>query len=143
MFVIKPYESIGPIRFGMSKDELVSVVGDPVRTSKNQHGEANLQFAGFSVRLSKDDGGVVEVGVVPETPTVLGDVDVFLSPDSFAKLVKLDGEPWEYVGFVILLNLGMTMTGFHDADESQKAITVFERGRLDHLRSQFNRFPVA
>ncbi|MEZ0604616.1 hypothetical protein ACAX43_21020 [Paraburkholderia sp. IW21] len=143
MFFINPYEAVGPIRFGMTRAELVLVVGDPVRELKNRRAEADLQFPGFSIRLSKGDEKVVEVGITPDTPVMLCDVDVFVSADAFARLVKIDGAPYEYVGFVILLNLGVTMTGFHDADESQKAITVFEKGRWDHLRSQFNRLPIA
>ncbi len=38
---------------------------------------------------------------------------------------------FEDLGFIISPALGMTLTGFHDRDPSQKAITVFERGLWD------------
>lgn len=140
MFEITPYKSVGPIRFGMSAEELVEAVGDPVKITKNRLGELDYKYAGFRVAFSSKDGTVVEVGFVPETEVVVDGVNVFSSPDSFAKLIKKDGEPYEYVGFVILLKLGLTMTGFHDNDESQKAVTVFVKGRWDGVKSQLMRF---
>ncbi|MDR6411294.1 hypothetical protein [Paraburkholderia terricola] len=92
-FFIKSYESVGPIRFGMRQAELLSVVGHPVRELKNRRADTDLQFPGFSVRLSKGDGKVVEVGITPDTPVTLCDVDVFSSSDAFARLAKIDGAP--------------------------------------------------
>lgn len=140
MFEITPYKSVGPIRFGMSADELVGAVGDPVKFTKNGLGELDYKYSGFRVALSSKDNTVVEVGLVPETEVVIDGVKIFSSPDSFTKLVKKDGDPYEYVGFVILLNLGITMTGFHDKDESQKAVGVFAKGRWDGVRLQLKKF---
>src|SRR4026208_732049 len=143
MFEITPYQSIGPIRFGMSADELTAAVGKPVNVSKSRLGEIEFKYPAFRVALSAKDGRVVEVGVVPGTELVLDGIKIFSSPDSFDKLVKKDGDPYEYVGFIIFPNLGITMTGFHDKDESQKAVTVFANGRWDSVKSKFKRYDKA
>jgi len=64
----------------------------------------------------------------------------FATAGPFEKLILKDGSPYEYVGFIIMLQLGMTLTGFHDADESQKAVTVFSPGRWDQLKPQFRSY---
>ena len=55
----------------------------------------------------------------------------------YKELVKEDRDPREYVGFLVLLSRGVTLTGFHD-DSDQKAITVFAQGRWDHLKDKLN-----
>jgi hypothetical protein len=140
MFEIIPYRSIGPIRFGMSADELTAAVGKPVNVSKSRLGETEYKYPGFRVALSAKDGRVVEVGVVPDTELVLDGIKIFSAPDSFDTLVRKDGDPYEYLGFIIFPNLGITMTGFHDKDESQKAVTVFAKGRWDGLKSKLKKY---
>src|SRR5258708_4872101 len=135
MLQIVPYQSVGPIRFGASSDEVTKVLGAPDRIDKNHRGEPDYQYAGFSVRLSAKDLTVVEVGLTPEVDVRLGDVGIFTSPSAFEELIAQDGAPFEYVGFIILLNLGITLTGFHDNDPVQKAVTAFAKGRWDDLRS--------
>ena len=34
----------------------------------------------------------------------------------------------EHVGFWVFLAIGVTSTGYHDGDRSQRAVTVFPRG---------------
>jgi len=46
--------------------------------------------------------------------------------------MKADGSPFEIVGIIVSLNLGISMTGFLQDDEpGQKAIGVFAKGRFD------------
>lgn len=49
-------------------------------------------------------------------------------PDPNPVLLALDPEPLEFVGFWFFLALGVTTTGYHDDDPSQRAVTVFVRG---------------
>ena len=46
-------------------------------------------------------------------------------------------------GFIVLLNLGITLTGFHDDDIYQRAVTVFARGRWDGQLSDLKPFDLA
>lgn len=140
MLEIKSYGSVGSISFGMSVDELVKAVGEPKKITKNRLGEIDYKYDVFRVALSAKDSRVVEVGLLPETEARLNGVDIFSSPDAFASLLKMDGDPYEYVGFIILLNLGITITGFHDNTDAQKAVTVFAKGRWDGKRHQFVKF---
>jgi hypothetical protein len=137
MLLVKPYDSIGSIRLGMSTNELVALLGQPKKIIKNHRQELDYQYVGYSIRVSPDEEKVVEVGVRPEISVELMGIKIFEDPNALEKLVEKDGQPYEFVGFLIFTNLGITVSGFHDKDESQKAITVFQKGRWDHLQSQF------
>jgi hypothetical protein len=140
MLVIIPYEAVGTIHFGMSATEAIQSLGQPKHRAKNRRDEVLYRYADFSVTFSGGDGRVVEVGMTPQADVHLDGVDIFKSPDSFEILVRKDGAPFESLGFIILLNLGITLTGFHDDDPAQKAVTAFKRGRWDHLRDGFKEY---
>lgn len=140
MWEIEPYASVGPIRFGMSGDELVGAVGTPNLIDQNHRGESDYEYSGFSVRLSKSEKKVVEAGVQPRVPVSLSGIEVFSSPTAFDDLIKLDGDPLESLGFIVLMRLGVTLTGFHDNDPDQKALTAFARGRWDEVRSRLRKY---
>lgn len=137
---IEPYEAIGPLRFGMSRDEVVAAIGNPKRVSNNRRGNPVLWYDWLNVIIEPD--GLVEVGFGPEAPVSIGGMNPFSDPDTFINLCKLDGSPHEVLGFIVLQRLGITLTGFHDNDESQKSITAFARGRWDVLNSKMEPFPV-
>jgi hypothetical protein len=140
MFQIIPYHSVGPIRIGATSAELTNALGAPSDIEKNRRNELDYQYAGFGVRLSARDQTVVEVGFTPQVDVRFHEINIFNSSGAFEELIKKDGAPFEHVGFIILLNLGITLTGFHDNDASQKAVTVFAKGRWDGVRSKFKEY---
>jgi len=140
VFSIASYVGPKPLLFGMSAQDAERIVGPPLRVAKNTLGETNAQYKTLSIRYSKADGSLVEAGFVPPANVTLGGLDVFQDSDVFRKIVSQDTSPYEYLGFIILLDLGMTLGGFHDDDPAQCAVTVFVRGRWDHLKSKFKKF---
>jgi hypothetical protein len=141
VITIIPYEAVGQIRFGMSLDDVISMLGRPDITDEDRSGEVMLYFGALNVTITSE--GVAEVGILPQIPVTIGDVSVFSDPEALEKLCRMDGEPKESLGIVILYNLGISMGGFHDFDESQKAVTAFSRGRWDFVRSETRDFRVA
>ncbi len=57
-----------------------------------------------------------------------------------AKIMTADPNPMHYLGFIVFLKVGITLTGFHDEDISQRALTLFERGAWDHRISKMQPF---
>lgn len=137
MWEITPYRSVGPIRFGMSEEELVGAVGPPESVETNHLGEPDHQYPGFAVRFSVPEDVVAEVGIFPEFShaVVLRGLDIFGSPTAFDDLVSIDGSAFDCLGFIVMFKLGVALTGFHDNDQSQRALTVFTSGRFDRFRS--------
>jgi hypothetical protein len=62
MFAINSYKTVGPVQFGMSADELIFVLGQPLAISKNRRDESNYRYDGFNVVLASDTQAVVEEG---------------------------------------------------------------------------------
>jgi hypothetical protein len=44
------------------------------------------------------------------------------------------------LGFIVLLNLGITLTGFHDEATDERAVTVFTRDRWDSIKEKLKPF---
>lgn len=142
MFEIVSYQSAGPLRFGMNPEEVATVVGHPQSISNDPDGELGYEFGKFIARIAPTQG-LVEVGFAPVVPVFLGGLDIFSTPGAFKELVQKDGLPFEFVGFIILLNLGITLTGFHDEEPSDRAVTAFAKGRWDHLRPNFKEYHIS
>jgi hypothetical protein len=138
--IIEPYEAVGPLQFGMSHDAIVATMGEPEWVTKNYHGNPELWYDHMSVVM--EGGCFVEVGFAPDIPVSICGIRPFAEPDAFARLCKLDGSPLEVHGFIIFRELGITLTGFHDNDESQKALTAFARGRWDVFEAEMKPFHI-
>lgn len=136
--IVEPYEAVGPLRFGMSQDEVVAAMGSPQRITKNRSGNAVLWFGEVNAIMEGDH--LAEVGIGPQALVSICGVHPFSDPNALMQLCKLDGDPREVLGSVVLRHIGVTMGGFHDGDDSQKGITVFSRGRWDVLVSQMKPF---
>lgn len=139
-FDIVPYVGAKPLLFGMTQEQVIQLCGHPTHLTPDNLSELNAQYTTFGIRYSKADQRLVEIGFVPEAKVFLNGSNIFGDRQSFSKLLSLDSCPYEYVGFIVLLDLGITLTGFHDDDPSQLAVTAFVRGRWDHLKAKFKKF---
>jgi hypothetical protein len=138
-FTIEPYSGAMPITFEMSPEEVERVVGPADRLGTNSLGEREEGRGPVVIRYSKDDGRVVEIGFVPGARVTLRGHDLFEEQDLLGILARWDAAR-EFVGFLIYLGLGVTVTGFHDGDNAQRAITVFRRGRWDEFSNDLAPF---
>lgn len=142
--VIIPYISVGPIKFGMTADEVVLAIGLPDQVDKNHagarvdfYGPINVGYANTPLPTVNHIGGGKQA-----TSASIRNVPLFLSPPEqvLELLRELDGSPYLYLGFVVFLELGITLTGFHDDDEDQLAFSAFPRGAWDHRIPKMKRF---
>jgi hypothetical protein len=140
--VVEPYESVGALQFGMRQDEIVAAIGEPQRITKNYMGNSQLWYDDNKFNVVVEGDRLAEVVLSPSIEMSIRGINPFTDPTGFASLCRLDGSPCEALGFIVLRNLGIALTGFHDKDESQKALTAFARGRLDIVESQMKPFPV-
>src|SRR5260221_9649143 len=135
-FEIVSYVGAKPLLFGMTEAQAESLVGRPLRTDLNNLDERNAQYKSFSIRYSSQNGALLEVGFSSAAKVMIWGVDLFRDVEAFPKILGGDSCPYGYHGFIVLLDLGITLTGFHDNDMSQRAVTAFARGRWDHLKSK-------
>jgi hypothetical protein len=77
---------------------------------------------------------LVEIGFISNIETLTcNNTALFTNEplDVVRILLAPDKQPYELPGFVVLLNLGITLTGFHDQATDERAVTVFTKGRWD------------
>ena len=91
MIEIHPYESVGPVAFGVSADRVLEAFGEPAATSKDRRGNLVMRFQGLSVTIA--ESGVVEFGLLPESSPRIFGIDIFASPNAFHGLCEKDGSP--------------------------------------------------
>lgn len=126
-----------PLLLGMSRSEAVSVIG--MRPTSDQpclRGEHALRFYPPYVRIVFRDDCSVELSLVPPNKVVFKGRSLFEDNSVWQELVALDGDARETLGFIVLRNLCLTLTGFHDGDHSQLAVTAFEHGRWDQFEGE-------
>ncbi len=140
-FQIEPHVGALPIRFGMSQDDVVRVVGQPAAKRLTPRQERDWDYGVFSVRFDPSGTGVVEVGFLPGAALTLSGIDLFADPGAFARVIALKEEMFEDVGVIVIPSLGLTLKGFHDENDRDKVITVFANGRWDARKSRFKPYP--
>ncbi|MCY0916346.1 hypothetical protein [Massilia antarctica] len=144
---IQSYVGVGKLHFGLSQGEIAQLIGASTRQKKGFSGELTeyRRENGLLTTYDRDTKKLIEIGFsrnILELEYV--NKKLFTDPPFtiFSELIKLDGQPYESLGFIVLLNLGITLTGFHDGDVNQQAVTVFARGRWDDLLNELKPFAI-
>ena len=78
--------------------------------------------------------------MLPRTKAVIAGINVTWDQAFLRKACEKDGSPRDVYGFIVLTKLGIAVTGIHDDDESQLAVTVFEKGAFDSLLKDSSKF---
>lgn len=133
-FRIQPYVGVEDLTFGMTTEEVGAVLGPPVRSLKNRKGGVEEVREGVKVCYSPATQTSTDFVLFPPAQAVYYGVDLLASSDPVSVLIPDDPAPLESMGIVVFLRLGLTVTGFDEPDEADKAVTVFMEGRWDALR---------
>lgn len=143
-FEIFPYVGAGPITFGMSPERVESILGLPELVERNHLNQRVEHRAFMNVGYSNDGGlALNHIGFGRQMIGVrYGDLKIFVDDVDLVvqALCTDDGAPGVYLGFLVLANLGLALTGFHDNDRSQLAITLFPKGAWDNRLSKVRPF---
>ena len=139
---IVTYKSFGSINFGMSENEVIKQLGNPSYTRTNNERELEYHYDDVIVRYDAASRFVREVTLLPKASGEFQINDMVLDwhDDFFKTLCQVDGEPYETYGVIVLFNLGITLTGFHDGDESQKSLSAFSLGDWDMFKGKMKSY---
>jgi hypothetical protein len=138
-YEVLPHVGVGPFRFGMTADEAKGVAGPPKRSLKTPSRELKLNYDDF-VLVFSDAKGLVEATFTPQARLIVGGADLFRDAAPLQHLASLDSSPLESVGILYFPKLGITLSGFHNADP--RTATVMCQGRLDDLLPKFKPFRI-
>jgi hypothetical protein len=139
-FDIEPGVGALPIRFGMHRDQVRRLIGAPEGSTTiwDKSGTADFWLRSC-VNVGYDNNAIVNhVGFCPGEFELWLNASIIWSaeehPDPNPLLLRADPTPGERLGFLVFNRLCVTTTGYHDDDESQRALTVFPPGKWDeHL----------
>ena len=133
-FRVFPYVGVGPIYFGMNRDQLHAILGIPDSSKNSRFGPKVIDYwhsNDITIMFSAVDGTALEIGFgyAQMTAEVEG-IKLFerSGPEVYRDLCLLDGYPREDVGFTVLFKFGITLDGFLISDQEQRVVTVFSRG---------------
>lgn len=133
-FDIQPYTGALPITFGMAREQVHRLLGPP----ESSHPVWDGSGVSEHYNAARYNVGYSNAGVVNHLGFSPGGAELAIQgrpiwtaesqPDPNPLLLTLDPAPLELVGFWFFLAIGVTTTGYHDDDPSQRAVTVFVRG---------------
>ena len=126
--------------------EVVGALGVPASTSKTHLGGRVDFYETINIGYTASVTPVVNHvgGGRDATSAEIVEVKLFAdNPEEVLRQLTLkDGAPKIYMGFVIFLNLGLSLTGFHDDDISQLAFAAFARGTWDARLQKLKPFTI-
>lgn len=134
LFDIQPYAGALPITFGMTREEVHRLLGPPESSHPVWDGSGvSESYNAARHTVCYDNAGAVNhLGFSPGGAglAILGRPiwTVAHQPDPNPVLLALDPAPLEFVGFWFFAVIGVTSTGYHDDDSSQRAVSVCVRG---------------
>ena len=137
---IEPRVGVGEVRFGMTLEEVLAVLGEPEWSGYDSEGDAERRWPNLTVRWGRETETVAEIAVPVENRVTIAGHLLPLDSDPLTVLCELDPEPVRCLGFLIFREIGVAISGFHDGDEDQRALTVFAPGRWDDMSSHFEPF---
>ena len=131
---IIPYLAFGPLSFGKTtKHECVLLLGEPVKKRINRKGMEEYEYEQFIVSFDPKALTVRECTLLPHAEATIDGITVTWDRDFLRQACEKDLSPRDLYGFIVLQRLGIAVTGIHDNDDSQLAVTVFSKGEFDDL----------
>lgn len=132
--IIEPYKSVGPLHFGVTQPgECIDHLGQPTNIGRNREGAQEYHYDGLIVRFTPHTHVVYECTILPKTAVIINNIELTWDKTFLKKACTYDGAPQNVFGFIVFRRLGIAVTGIHDNDESQLAVTAFCEGAFDDL----------
>jgi hypothetical protein len=117
-------------------DECLQLLGLPFHRGINREGREELQYGQYIVRFDASTRTVRECTLLPRTDAIISGIQVTWDHSFLRRACEIDGSPRDVYGFIVLPSLGIAVTGIHDNDDTQLAITAFSRGEFNELLAE-------
>jgi hypothetical protein len=136
-FALEPYVGPLPLRFGMTSVEVLEVLGEPIEVFRGPLGNRTESYPDLTLGYSAEDELLMDAAFAPMATVQFAGINIFSHSNAIEFLRSYDDSPFEWVGFIIFLKLGIRLSGFHDDDESQKAVGIVKQGYWDEYIEDF------
>jgi hypothetical protein len=141
----EPYIGVPPLTFGMTITDAINLLGSPKSKEVNTFGPKGQELAFEEVRLAFDaEERLYQIGFDKsyEGNLLFNNIDILRHPEALKTLLEADGEPFIWVGFVMLMKLGIRLGGYHENADGGRTISIFNRGRYDSKIPRFRPFQI-
>jgi hypothetical protein len=138
--IAEPYVGALPIRFGMKPDDVAGVVGAASRVFPGVFGTTAEERPNLMIGYTENENSVFEINCHVGTILLYRGTDLLTHPGPIEYLRQFDATPVLWVGLVLFLHLGIQLSGFHDADESQRAISMVMKETWSEFVDDFTPF---
>lgn len=126
-YEIVSFKGVGPIKFGMSEDAVVAILGEP--KERRHFGSDGKQYRYGDINVMFDQRGVVNECTFMSNPDfvlVYKGEELDWDGQFIPRLCELDGRPLESLGYISLYSLGLMIIDFFDKDTAS-VISVLSR----------------
>jgi len=137
-FTVQPYAGAHPILFGMTPPEVAALLGPPSWSFRDA-GILTEERSSQHVNVAYSDDRLNEAVFSKGAKLVFDGQDLFDLHDPVGFLRKFD-TPYVWVGVIILLDLGIRLSGLLDDNASQRTISIVEKGYWDEYKEDFLRY---
>src|SRR4051794_26118930 len=123
LFYVEPFVGPLPLRFGMKEAEVAKLLGPPIRRDVGGLGGIDESRPNLSIGYSDPEKELYGATFSPGIKLFFHGEDLLSHKDPIEFLQKF-ASAFQAVGMVFFPELGIRLSGFHDGDDSQKAIEV-------------------
>lgn len=134
-FEILPYVGVGPLRFGMTPDEVATVLGPPAFSVPDEDAAVIVYYRGDNAIQTSHDARTNRLVLASFYFPVAGlrlydhSLNWERSADWFEWLKQADSSARQKYGITVFFRFGISVAGFQGAENGQKSMTVFDRGQ--------------
>ncbi|MCE9545771.1 MAG: hypothetical protein K8T25_09685 [Planctomycetia bacterium] len=132
-FELEPYKGALPVTFGMSEEQVAEILGPIEYAEQEPDGSLSEFREGMRVGYCSPPRHVVEISFTPGETLYFDGIGLLGRNDLCKLLLRYDSHPKELLGFMVFLELGVSISGYHDREKGHRAINVFSRGLYDDL----------
>lgn len=141
----EPYLGAAPLRFGISISDACAILGEPNFVQVNTAGPEGRELAFDDMRLAFDaHDRLYQIGLDRSFNGTLlyNGIDILRDSDALKLLSEIDEKPHAWVGFIMLMKLGLKLGGYHEEADEGRTVSLFNRGRYDSKVSRFKPFVI-
>lgn len=133
-FKIIPYIGANQIKFNSNMQHVAKLIGNPLAQKITRRGEPVHCYENLSLVFSKNDE-LQEISFTGKAHAELMHIDLLWDGDALEKLIKIHGNPLEYLDILFFPNIGLSLSGFHT--DEPKVATAIAPHRFDGVLSKF------
>lgn len=138
---IVSFEGMGPIKFGMTPEEVAAVVGAPGRSRRGLRPGSFNEFRGTTAPIVRyNENRVREIEAFYDLESVsFSGINLFQSDglEVLRRLEELNGDAKLSVGIVLFDKLGLTTGRLDEGPRTGHSVTAFKSGTWDGKLSEF------